>query len=113
MAHPARAIRVALSSRAVVHLKGRQVHAQTLDLSVTGMAIKCEGPLHLGLPIWVGFGLDEFPGWLALHAVVVRKHPAPDGAIWGLQFKGLDGTLVDCLRGYVQGRKSVFADPPG
>jgi len=112
MPHPPRATRVALDSQAVVHLKGRQVHGRTLDLSLTGVAIQCEGPLHLGLPVWVGFGLDEFPGWLALHAVVVRKQPAETGAVWGLQFKGLDATLVDCLRGYVQGKQSVFVEEP-
>lgn len=112
MAHRPRAARVALNSRAVVQSKERIINCRTLDLSVTGMAIKCRGALNVGLPVWVGFDLKEFPGWLALHAVVVRKHEVPDGAIWGLQFKGMDSTLVDCLNKYVQGHKSVFEDLP-
>jgi hypothetical protein len=112
MAYPARAIRIPLERHAEVLSDGRRVHCWAVDMSLTGMALHCPGYFRMGQPIWVGFDLNDHHGHLALHAVVVRSEPTEGGTLWGVQFKGLDGTLVNCLRAFLGRKRSIFEELP-
>jgi hypothetical protein len=91
-----------MHSYASLYLGGEQIPGQILNLSATGVALKCPVKRELGKTVQVEFYLGRSVGWIRVEAKLVRYEHLSLGFLWGLKFVNLSDWVQAYLEGFVK-----------